>query len=104
MKRCFLVFISFFSGFGSQVIAGVCKSGKHDADSLEYHEHGNFLFGLNRREDSLPFYRTAVRICPEDSWFWWKLGLAEWELGLYEKAAKRFSFAKSLETFNSSFS
>jgi tetratricopeptide (TPR) repeat protein len=104
MKLNLLVIISFISGFGSQVIAGVCKSGKHDADSLEYHEHGNFLFELNRREDSLPFYRTAVRICPEDSWFWWKLGLAEWELGFYEKAAKRFRFAESLETFNSSFS
>eukprot|EP01031_Cornospumella_fuschlensis_P031250 gene31250-37762_t len=73
-----------------------CKSPRHDARSQEYFDQGNLIWTEGDKSDSIPFYRAAVRLCPENPVYWQTLGTAEHHAGDYAKAAKRFRQAKQI--------
>jgi tetratricopeptide (TPR) repeat protein len=79
-----------------------CKSVEHWTDSRLYFDQGNLLWENEKYEESVPFYRAAVRLCPEYSAeFWLKLGNAEFNRGLTEKAIKRWERAKTIADYDS---
>ncbi|RYH00379.1 hypothetical protein EON65_49505 [archaeon] len=67
-----------------------CKSPRHAARAQEYFDQGNLIWTEGQKPDSIPFYRAAVRLCPESATYWLTLGTAEQFAGDKVKADGRF--------------
>lgn len=76
-------------------VKSVCPTEKHFTDSKAYFEHAESIV-LEDPKEALPFYRAAVRLCPSEGQYWFRLGTIERKLNLSEKWPKRFHKAYSL--------
>lgn len=74
-----------------------CLNSRSEEGGREYFEHGEYLVVESNAEDAVPFYRTAVRMCPQSGYYLQRLGEVESMIGLYDVAWKRFKKALTLE-------
>lgn len=74
----------------------VCQSENHARDAHAYYIEGEECIKLKEFENARTFFRTAVRLCPENGEYWLRLGLAELRSGEREKSFLRLLQAKKL--------
>jgi hypothetical protein len=79
-------------------IVATCANPRLLSGSQEYFEQGELLVANNRASDSVPFFRTAARMCPSSGRYWQRLAEAEFLAELYQKSWQRILKARSLGT------
>lgn len=93
MQLAVVVFI-IISAFTSPVLGTGCKNVE---SAKQYFAEANINKEDGQLNEAVPFYRAAVRLCPESIEYLQMLGTAEYHTGDYEQSLKRFKKVLALD-------
>jgi tetratricopeptide (TPR) repeat protein len=79
--------------FTSKVMLAIASNPAAVSTAQSYFEQGQLLDSHAKFNESIPFYRAAVRLHPENGYYWYQLAYAEWNAGYCVKILDRIERA-----------